>query len=141
MKQKPKATRLRHLEVIARDATQDGIAPDWDLKLRPLDQRSCRLCIKAVAEVELDLSESFPVKVHDEIGLTKKQQFVRDTNRAVGRKVGNPKRRRDRVRGHLKKISTLRRACDSVGYRQERKTARLRTLDIRWFGRRRSAKR
>ena len=90
----------------------------WDLKL---DGRLAQavMSIPAVKAVSIGagaLASSLPgSEVHDEItynGETK--EFIRDTNRAGGLEGGITNGEEVRVRGHLKPLSTLRKALRSV---------------------------
>jgi chorismate synthase len=106
-------------EVVAR-----GIVPGlgshtaWDLKL---DGRLAQAvmsipAVKAVAVGAGAAASSLPgSEVHDEIGYNEEtKEFIRDTNRAGGLEGGVTNGEELRVRGHLKPISTLRRALKSV---------------------------
>jgi chorismate synthase len=106
-------------EVVAR-----GVAPGlgshtaWDLKL---DGRLAQAvmsipAVKAVAIGAGTEASSLPgSEVHDEIGYDPAaQQFKRHSNRAGGLEGGITNGEEVRVRGHLKPISTLRRALRSV---------------------------
>ena len=90
----------------------------WDLKL---DGRLAQavMSIPAVKAVSIGagaLASSLPgSEVHDEIaynGATK--EFIRETNRAGGLEGGITNGEEVRVRGHLKPLSTLRKALRSV---------------------------
>ncbi len=106
-------------EVVAR-----GIVPGlgshtaWDLKL---DGRLAQAvmsipAVKAVAVGAGAAASSLPgSEVHDEIGYNEEtKEFIRATNRAGGLEGGVTNGEELRVRGHLKPISTLRRALKSV---------------------------
>ncbi|HEX8890687.1 MAG TPA: chorismate synthase [Pyrinomonadaceae bacterium] len=106
-------------EVVAR-----GILPGlgshtaWDLKL---DGRLAQAimsipAVKAVAiGAGLEASSLPGSEVHDEIAYDEEmKQFIRQTNRAGGLEGGITNGEELRVRGHLKPISTLRRALRSV---------------------------
>jgi chorismate synthase len=106
-------------EVVAR-----GIVPGigshtaWDLKL---DGRLAQAvmsipAVKAVAIGAGAQASSLPgSEVHDEIGYNEEtREFIRATNRAGGLEGGVTNGEEVRVRGHLKPLSTLRRALRSV---------------------------
>ena len=106
-------------EVVAR-----GIVPGlgshtaWDLKL---DGRLAQavMSIPAVKAVSIGagaLASSLPgSEVHDEIAYNAEtKEFIRETNRAGGLEGGITNGEEIRVRGHLKPLSTLRRALRSV---------------------------
>jgi chorismate synthase len=106
-------------EVVAR-----GILPGlgshtaWDVKL---DGRLAQAimsipAVKAVAiGAGLEASGLPGSEVHDEIAYDEEtKQFIRQTNRAGGLEGGITNGEELRVRGHLKPISTLRRALRSV---------------------------
>src|SRR5216684_8880328 len=106
-------------EVVAR-----GVAPGlgshtaWDLKL---DGRLAQAvmsipAVKAVAIGAGAEASGLPgSEVHDEIGYNDEtKEFIRATNRAGGLEGGVTNGEELRVRGHLKPISTLRRALRSV---------------------------
>lgn len=106
-------------EVVAR-----GVAPGlgshtaWDLKL---DGRLAKAmmsipAVKAVAIGAGAQASSLPgSEVHDEISYNNEtKEFIRATNRAGGLEGGVTNGEEVRVRGHLKPISTLRRALRSV---------------------------
>src|SRR5262245_9840641 len=101
----------------------------WDLKL---DGRLAQavMSIPAVKAVSIGAgteASSLPgSKVHDEIAYNGEQKgFTRETNRAGGLEGGVTNGEEIRVRGHLKPISTLRRALRSVDIdtKQEEKAA------------------
>ena len=90
----------------------------WDLKL---DGRLAQaiMSIPAVKGVAIGAAmeaSSLPgSEVHDEIGYNEEtKEFIRATNRAGGLEGGVTNGEEIRVRGHLKPISTLRRALRSV---------------------------
>ena len=90
----------------------------WDLKL---DGRLAQavMSIPAVKAVSLGagaLASSLPgSEVHDEIAYNAEtKEFIRETNRAGGLEGGITNGEEIRVRGHLKPLSTLRRALRSV---------------------------
>jgi chorismate synthase len=90
----------------------------WDLKL---DGRLAQAvmsipAVKAVAIGAGAQASSLPgSEVHDEIGYNEDtKEFIRATNRAGGLEGGVTNGEELRVRGHLKPISTLRRALRSV---------------------------
>jgi len=90
----------------------------WDLKL---DGRLAQAvmsipAVKAVAMGAGIEASSLPgSEVHDEIGYNDEtKEFIRATNRAGGLEGGVTNGEEVRVRGHLKPISTLRRALRSV---------------------------
>jgi chorismate synthase len=106
-------------EIVAR-----GILPGlgshtaWDVKL---DGRLAQAimsipAVKAVAiGAGLEASSLPGSEVHDEIAYDEEtKQFIRQTNRAGGLEGGITNGEELRVRGHLKPISTLRRALRSV---------------------------
>src|SRR5687768_15345311 len=106
-------------EVVARGVMPGiGSHTAWDLKL---DGRLAQAimsipAVKAVAIGAGAQASSLPgSEVHDEIGYNKgTQEFVRATNRAGGLEGGITNGEEVRVRGHLKPLSTLRRALRSV---------------------------
>jgi chorismate synthase len=90
----------------------------WDLKL---DGRLAQavMSIPAVKAVSIGagtLASSLPgSEVHDEIAYNaESKEFIRETNRAGGLEGGITNGEEIRVRGHLKPLSTLRRALRSV---------------------------
>jgi len=90
----------------------------WDVKL---DGRLAQAimsipAVKAVAiGAGLEASSLPGSEVHDEIAYDEEtKQFIRQTNRAGGLEGGITNGEELRVRGHLKPISTLRRALRSV---------------------------
>lgn len=106
-------------EVVAR-GTPPGLGShtSWDQKL---DGRLAQaiMSIHAVKAVAIGAgieASSLPgSEVHDEIGYNEEsKEFIRDTNRAGGLEGGVTNGEEIRVRGHLKPISTLRRALRSV---------------------------
>src|SRR5437867_4835273 len=101
----------------------------WDLKL---DGRLAQaiMSIPAVKAVAIGAgieASSLPgSEVHDEIGYSEERsEFIRATNRAGGLEGGVTNGEEVRVRGHLKPISTLRRALRSVDIdtKQEQRAA------------------
>jgi len=106
-------------EVVARRVPPGlGSHTAWDLKL---DGRLARaiMSIPAVKAVAIGAgieASSLPgSEVHDEIGYNEEtKEFIRATNRAGGLEGGVTNGEEVRVRGHLKPISTLRRALRSV---------------------------
>ena len=106
-------------EVVARGVMPGiGSHTAWDLKL---DGRLAQAimsipAVKAVAIGAGAQASSLPgSEVHDEIGYNKgTQEFIRATNRAGGLEGGITNGEELRVRGHLKPLSTLRRALRSV---------------------------
>ena len=106
-------------EVVARGVMPGlGSHTAWDLKL---DGRLAQAvmsipAVKAVAIGAGAEASSLPgSEVHDEITYDEaSKQFIRQTNRAGGLEGGITNGEELRVRGHLKPISTLRRALRSV---------------------------
>jgi chorismate synthase len=106
-------------EVIARGVLPGlGSHTAWDLKL---DGRLAQAimsipAVKAVANGAGAEASALPgSEVHDEIAYDEaSKQFIRQTNRAGGLEGGITNGEELRVRGHLKPISTLRRALRSV---------------------------
>lgn len=106
-------------EVAARGVVPGlGSHTAWDLKL---DGRLAQAvmsipAVKAVAIGAGAHASSLPgSEVHDEIGYNEEtKEFIRATNRAGGLEGGVTNGEELRVRGHLKPISTLRRALRSV---------------------------
>jgi chorismate synthase len=106
-------------EVVARGVVPGlGSHTAWDLKL---DGRLAQAvmsipAVKAVAIGAGAQASSLPgSEVHDEIGYNEEtKEFIRATNRAGGLEGGVTNGEELRVRGHLKPISTLRRALRSV---------------------------
>ena len=106
-------------EVVARGVVPGlGSHTAWDLKL---DGRLAQAvmsipAVKAVAVGAGAEASSLPgSEVHDEIGYNEDtKEFIRATNRAGGLEGGVTNGEELRVRGHLKPISTLRRALRSV---------------------------
>jgi chorismate synthase len=106
-------------EVVARGVVPGlGSHTAWDLKL---DGRLAQAvmsipAVKAVAIGAGSVASSLPgSEVHDEIGYNDEtKEFIRATNRAGGLEGGVTNGEELRVRGHLKPISTLRRALRSV---------------------------
>lgn len=106
-------------EVVARGVVPGlGSHTAWDLKL---DGRLAQAlmsipAVKAVALGAGALASSLPgSEVHDEIAYNSEtREFIRETNRAGGLEGGITNGEEIRVRGHLKPLSTLRRALRSV---------------------------
>lgn len=106
-------------EVVARGVLPGlGSHTSWDQKL---DGRLAQaiMSIHAVKAVAIGAgieASSLPgSEVHDEIGYNEEtKEFIRATNRAGGLEGGVTNGEEVRVRGHLKPISTLRRALRSV---------------------------
>jgi chorismate synthase len=106
-------------EVVARGLVPGlGSHTAWDLKL---DGRLAQAimsipAVKAVAIGAGAEASGLPgSEVHDEIAYNEaSRQFIRQTNRAGGLEGGITNGEELRVRGHLKPISTLRRALRSV---------------------------
>lgn len=90
----------------------------WDLKLDGLLAQAVMSipAVKAVAIGAGAVASSLPgSEVHDEIAYnTETHEFIRETNRAGGLEGGITNGEEIRVRGHLKPLSTLRRALRSV---------------------------
>jgi chorismate synthase len=106
-------------EVVARGVVPGlGSHTAWDLKLDgQLAQAVMSIpAVKAVAIGAGTAASSLPgSEVHDEIGYNEDtREFIRATNRAGGLEGGVTNGEELRVRGHLKPISTLRRALRSV---------------------------
>jgi chorismate synthase len=106
-------------EVVARGVVPGlGSHTSWDLKL---DGRLAQAlmsipAVKAVAIGSGMEASSLPgSEVHDEIAYdSDTSEFIRETNRAGGLEGGITNGEELRVRGHLKPLSTLRRALRSV---------------------------
>jgi chorismate synthase len=106
-------------EVVARGVVPGlGSHTSWDLKL---DGRLAQAvmsipAVKAVAIGAGAEASSLPgSEVHDEIAYNAQtKEFIRETNRAGGLEGGITNGEEIRVRGHLKPLSTLRRALRSV---------------------------
>jgi chorismate synthase len=106
-------------EVVARGAVPGlGSHTSWDLKLDGLLAQAVMSipAVKAVAIGAGAEASSLPgSEVHDEIAYNAEtREFIRETNRAGGLEGGITNGEEIRVRGHLKPISTLRRALRSV---------------------------
>jgi chorismate synthase len=106
-------------EVVARKVPPGlGSHTSWDQKLDGrLGQAVMSIhAVKAVAIGAGIEASSLPgSEVHDEIAYNDEtKEFIRDTNRAGGLEGGVTNGEEIRVRGHLKPISTLRRALRSV---------------------------
>lgn len=106
-------------EVVARGLLPGlGSHTAWDLKLDgQLAQAVMSIpAVKAVAIGAGTEASNLPgSEVHDEIAYDEtSKQFIRQTNRAGGLEGGITNGEELRVRGHLKPISTLRRALRSV---------------------------
>jgi len=117
-------------EVVARRVPPGlGSHTAWDLKLDGrLGQSIMSIpAVKAVAIGAGIEASSLPgSEVHDEIGYHEEtKEFIRASNRAGGLEGGVTNGEEIRVRGHLKPISTLRRALRSVDIdtKQEDKAA------------------
>src|ERR1700752_2240150 len=117
-------------EVVARGVVPGlGSHTAWDLKLDGrLDQAIMSIpAVKTVAIGAGAEASSLPgSEVHDEIEYNAEtKEFIRETNRAGGLEGGVTNGEEIRVRGHLKPISTLRRALRSVDIdtKQEEKAA------------------
>jgi chorismate synthase len=95
-----------------------GSHTSWDLKLDGLLAQAVMSipAVKAVAIGAGAEASSLPgSEVHDEIAYNSDTRaFIRDTNRAGGLEGGITNGEQIRVRGHLKPLSTLRRALRSV---------------------------
>ncbi len=106
-------------EVVARGVMPGlGSHTAWDVKL---DGRLAQAlmsipAVKAVAiGAGIEASGLPGSEVHDEIGYSDKtKEFIRATNRAGGLEGGVTNGEEVRVRGHMKPLSTLRRALRSV---------------------------
>src|SRR5215470_5828944 len=106
-------------EVVARGVVPGlGSHASWDLKL---DGRLAQavMSIPAVKAVAIgagaEISSLPGSEVHDEIAYNAEtKEFIRETNRAGGLEGGITNGEEIRVRGHLKPLSTLRRALRSV---------------------------
>jgi len=117
-------------EVVARRVPPGlGSHTAWDLKLDGKLAQSI-MSIHAVKAVAIGAgieASSLPgSEVHDEISYNEEsKEFIRETNRAGGLEGGVTNGEEIRVRGHLKPISTLRRALRSVDIdtKQEEKAA------------------
>jgi chorismate synthase len=117
-------------EVVARKVPPGlGSHTSWDQKL---DGRLAQaiMSIHAVKAVAIGAgieASSLPgSEVHDEISYNEEtKEFIRDTNRAGGLEGGVTNGEELRIRGHLKPISTLRRALRSIDIdtKQEEKAA------------------
>src|SRR5258708_1687241 len=106
-------------EVAARGAVPGlGSHTSWDLKLDGLLAQAVMSipAVKAVAIGAGAEASSLPgSEVHDEISYNEEtKEFIRASNRAGGLEGGVTNGEEIRVRGHLKPISTLRRALRSV---------------------------
>lgn len=107
-------------EVAARGVVPGlGSHTSWDLKLDGLLAQAV-MSIPAVKAVSIGAgaeASSLPgSEVHDEIVAynSETREFIRETNRAGGLEGGITNGEQIRVRGHLKPLSTLRRALRSV---------------------------
>jgi chorismate synthase len=106
-------------EVAARGVVPGlGAHTAWDLKLDGILAQAV-MSIPAVKAVSIGagaLASSLPgSEVHDEIAYNADTRgFIRETNRAGGLEGGITNGEEIRVRGHLKPLSTLRRALRSV---------------------------
>lgn len=106
-------------EVVARGVVPGlGSHTSWDLKLDGLLAQAVMSipAVKAVAIGAGAEASSLPGSdVHDEIAYnTETREFIRETNRAGGLEGGITNGEQIRIRGHLKPLSTLRRALRSV---------------------------
>jgi chorismate synthase len=106
-------------EVAARGVVPGlGSHTSWDLKLDGLLAQAVMSipAVKAVAIGAGAEASSLPgSEVHDEIAYNADtREFIRETNRAGGLEGGITNGEQIRVRGHLKPLSTLRRALRSV---------------------------
>jgi len=106
-------------EVVARGVVPGlGSHTSWDLKLDGLLAQAVMSipAVKAVAIGAGAEASSLPgSEVHDEIAYnTETREFIRETNRAGGLEGGITNGEQIRIRGHLKPLSTLRRALRSV---------------------------
>ncbi|HJR06469.1 MAG TPA: chorismate synthase [Pyrinomonadaceae bacterium] len=106
-------------EVVARGVVAGlGAHTSWDEKLDGLLAQALMSipAVKAVAiGAGVEASALAGSQVHDEIGYEQEsRRFTRPTNRAGGLEGGITNGEELRVRGHLKPISTLRRALRSV---------------------------
>lgn len=117
-------------EVVVRGAPPGlGSHTSWDQKLDGRLAQSIMSihAVKAVAiGAGIEASGLPGSEVHDEIGYDEaSKEFIRETNRAGGLEGGVTNGEEIRVRGHLKPISTLRRALRSVDIdtKQEEKAA------------------
>src|SRR5919112_1928215 len=106
-------------EVAARGVVPGlGSHTAWDLKLDGLLAQAV-MSIPAVKAVSIGAgteASSLPgSEVHDEIAYNAEtREFIRETNRAGGLEGGITNGEQIRIRGHLKPLSTLRRALRSV---------------------------
>lgn len=106
-------------EVVTRGVVPGlGSHTSWDLKLDGLLAQAVMSipAVKAVAIGAGAEASSLPgSEVHDEIAYNSEtREFIRETNRAGGLEGGITNGEEIRVRGHLKPLSTLRRALRSV---------------------------
>ena len=106
-------------EVVGRGVVPGlGSHTSWDLKLDGLLAQAVMSipAVKAVAIGAGAEASSLPgSEVHDEIAYNAEtREFIRETNRAGGLEGGITNGEEIRVRGHLKPLSTLRRALRSV---------------------------
>ena len=123
-------------EVAARGVVPGlGSHTSWDLKLDGLLAQAV-MSIPAVKAVSIGAgteASSLPgSEVHDEIAYNNEtREFIRGTNRAGGLEGGITNGEQVRVRGHLKPISTLRRALRSVDIdTKEEETAAFERSDV-----------
>ena len=106
-------------EVAARGVVPGlGSHTSWDLKLDGLLAQAV-MSIPAVKAVAIgagaEASSLLGSEVHDEIAYNNEtREFIRETNRAGGLEGGITNGEQIRIRGHLKPLSTLRRALRSV---------------------------
>src|SRR4030095_8737537 len=106
-------------EVAARGVVPGlGSHTSWNLKLDGLLAQAVMSipAVKAVAIGAGAEASSLPgSEVHDEIAYNNEtREFIRETNRAGGLEGGITNGEQIRIRGHLKPLSTLRRALRSV---------------------------
>jgi chorismate synthase len=99
-------------EVVARGVVPGlGSHTSWDLKLDGLLAQA----VMSIPAVRAEASSLPGSEVHDEIAYnTETREFIRETNRAGGLEGGITNGEQIRIRGHLKPLSTLRRALRSV---------------------------
>jgi chorismate synthase len=106
-------------EVVARGVVPGlGSHTAWDLKLDGLLAQAVMSipAVKAVAIGSGEKASSLPgSEVHDEIAYNSEtREFIRASNRAGGLEGGVTNGEEVRIRGHLKPLSTLRKALKSV---------------------------
>lgn len=123
-------------EVVARGVVPGlGSHTSWDLKLDGLLAQAVMSipAVKAVAIGAGAQASNLPgSEVHDEIAYNAQtREFIRETNRAGGLEGGITNGEQIRVRGHLKPLSTLRRALRSVDIdTKEQETAAFERSDV-----------